>query len=399
MRVIMMNEGIFYRYRNFVYGYVFTIFFIVLVTSVMLPHVEGDELIYQTLATKLSSGQLYSLQNTELLRYLSPDIYNTPIFFRPPLFAMYLALFYKLFGVFGLKIAPVLVYIFLCFVIYKIVYLLSKSRDMALKSLVLSSTSTILLFSSVQIRLDLFMSFMTAISFYFLLLFRESTKKRYSFLSGLFFTLAVLTNYTAVLLFPFLLFLLLYACEKKNSMISFFWFLTPMLFILIWFYIFFMQYHMPVSALFSKPTVMMLEKFSYLQYVHDRPFFYYFLTLFIVNPIYLFLFYLFNKKNQEIIFRNSGKSVCFALIGIITFVITFLTVYGIQGGTYQMRYMVLAEPFLIILLSLIPFEKNETLRSLFVLCVLYNLFLVFYNIGYGNADVFTFTEIYQRLHP
>lgn len=63
-----------------------------------------------------------------------------------------------------------------------------------------------------------------------------------------------------------------------------------------------------------------------------------------------------------------------------------------------MRYILLAEPFIIILLSLTPFEKNEILWSMLWFFILYNLLLVFYNVGYMNADLFTFSEIYDRLH-
>ncbi len=58
-----------------------------------------------------------------------------------------------------------------------------------------------------------------------------------------------------------------------------------------------------------------------------------------------------------------------------------------------MRYVLLAEPFLILLLGLLPFEKIKPLIPLIIAAVLYNLFLVFYNLSLYNADLFTFFDL------
>lgn len=302
-----MDDLFFFRYRKLIYGYVVTLFIILLVTSIMLPHMEGDELVYQTLGSKLSSGQLYSLQDTALLKYLSPDIYNTPIFFRPPLFSIYLAVLYKSLGVVGFRIAPVLVYMLLCFALYKIVYHITKSKNTALKSLVLSTTSTLMLFSSVQIRLDLFMTLMATISFYYVLLYRNTKKYKYILYSGLFLVFAVLTNYTAIILYPFFLFAVLYKKNVRTIVMPLLVFVLPVLLIVIWFYLYFIQYHMTFASLFSKPSATMLEKYAYIRYVHDRPFYYYFLTFFIVNPIYLFVFSFINKIIRGSLYKKISK--------------------------------------------------------------------------------------------
>jgi len=106
-------------------------------------------------------------------------------------------------GNLGFRISPVIIYIILCFVLYKTVLRITKSQNTALKALVLSAVSSLLLFSSLQIHLDLFMTLMASLSFYFAVIFQESRKKIHIILSGLFIALAVLTNYTAAILYPF----------------------------------------------------------------------------------------------------------------------------------------------------------------------------------------------------
>jgi 4-amino-4-deoxy-L-arabinose transferase-like glycosyltransferase len=360
--------------------------------------VEGDELVYQTLAKNLVTTHIYSLQNTELLQFLSSDIYNTPIFFRPPVFATYLAILYTFLGVLGFRIASVIVYILLCVIIYKIVWHLTKSQNSALKALVLSTLSPLLLVSSVQIRLDLFMTLMASLGFYFAILFRESKQVKHSFLSGLFLALALLTNYTSIIVYPFIFLFMISKSKPRQLILSSLYFFLPTLLIGLWFYIYFVQFHMSLASLFSAPSKEMLEKFKFLSYVHDRPFYFYLVTIFITNPLNLFLMLLFKKSIRETIRAKSGK-LLYLLLFIFCMILLFLTLYGIQGGTYQMRYMLLAEPILIILLALIPFEKNYTLWCFFWFIALYNIFLVLYNIGYGNAELFTFKEIYERMHP
>lgn len=54
--------------------------------SLRYPFSEGDEHIYWQLADNLARGRECTLQGTEVLRELSPDMYDRPLFHHPPLF-------------------------------------------------------------------------------------------------------------------------------------------------------------------------------------------------------------------------------------------------------------------------------------------------------------------------
>src|SRR5688500_6972258 len=54
--------------------------------SLRYPLDEADERIYWQLADNLARGGEYTLQGTEIVRELSPYMYDRPLFHHPPLF-------------------------------------------------------------------------------------------------------------------------------------------------------------------------------------------------------------------------------------------------------------------------------------------------------------------------
>src|SRR3989338_2459976 len=61
--------------------------------ALFIPHTENDEIIYETLADKVSKNPLdYSLQGTTILEKLPKAIYDRPLYERPPLFVYLLAI-------------------------------------------------------------------------------------------------------------------------------------------------------------------------------------------------------------------------------------------------------------------------------------------------------------------
>jgi len=391
-----MKDNFFQKNKHAIITYAITLFLLLAIITAILPHFEGDEIIYQSLGIKLASFQSYNLHNTEVLKYLPREIYNTSLFFRPPAFMVYLAILYILMGNIGLHLSPVIIFILLCIVVYKTTLIITKSQNSALKAFLLSSVSSLLLFSSLQIHLDLFMTLMVALSFYCIILFRESNKNKYVFLSGLFLGLAVLTKYSSVILYPFYLLFLLYK-SPKNKLFYCLLFLFPSLIVVIWLFNVIFVNHMTISSLFSSPNHDELIKFPFINYVYRRPFYFYFLDIFIINPLYFFIFLLFRKKIWSRLRSRYGYFIYFLLSIILTIFIAF-TIFGISGGTYQMRFILIAEPFLIILLSLIPFEEFTILWNLFWVFAIYNFLLVLYNVIHNNPELYSFFDkiLFQR---
>lgn len=353
------------------------VFIVVLLTSLTRNRLEGDEIIYQTLAVRLQNFQTYSLQGTELLKTIPKEIYDTKIFFYPPTFIILLSFSHFLFGNVGFHIIPPILYILFCFLIYKTVLELTKSEDNALKALVLSLFSSMALFVSVRGSMDLFMVLLTFASFYFLILYEKQKTKKYMFLSGLFITLAILTKYIPIIILVFYIPILLQIVYKNRLVKHIYLFFIPFSLIFIWF-IYLFQSNPSFSFFMHQENSKVLETYKFLDYAYNRPFFFYFLNTFLVNPLYIFIFLLLQKKYLIEVIKRYGFLIIY-LIEIIIFLFLSLTLIGVMGGTFQMRYILLAEPFLIILLSIINFEKYKLARILFIIFVFHNIFLFMIN--------------------
>lgn len=367
----------FLKHKKIVFLITIIIFTFVLITSLTRNRFENDELIYQTLAIKLENFRTYNLQGTDLLNNLPKEIYDTKVFFYPPTFIILLSLSHFLLGNIGFQIIPPILYMFFCFLIYKTVLELTKSKENALKSLVLSLFSSMALFVSVRGSMDLFMTLITFASFYFLILLEKHKAKKYIFLSGLFISLAVLTKYIPIIVLVFYIPILLQIIYKNRLVKHIYLFFIPFSLILIWF-IYLFQYNPSFSFFMHQENSKVLETYKFLDYAYHRPFFFYFLNTFLVNPLYLFIFLLFQKKYLIEVVKKYGFLVIY-LIEIIIFLLLCFTLIGVVGGTFQMRYILLAEPFLIILLSIINFEKYKLARILFIIFIVQNIFLFMIN--------------------
>lgn len=385
-------------YKHLIISFVIVFSLILMILSFFSLHLENDEIIYKTLAVKLAHLQEFSLRGSSLLSQLPKSTYATPLFFKPPVYFVYLALLYILLGNLGLSLSPVIAYVLLVFILYKTVLLITDSIDLSLKSLLITATSPLIIFSSQQIHLDLFVTTLVTTSLYFLVLWEKKKKNYHLLLSGLFLSLSTLTNYSTVIFYPiFIFFLLLYRPSPIRNLIkNIIILLISSLFIFAWLYNIFFIHHMSLAQLIDKPNSFALHHFSFLNFVYHRPFYFYFLNIFLINPMYLLFFTLINKEICRAVIGKFSRLFVFLLVAIFTVFIS-LTIFGITGGTYQMRYILISLPFFIILLTIIPFERLRFARLLFFLCIFCNFALLYYNLVMRNAELFNFFEIFNLL--
>lgn len=368
----------------------FALFTLVIITSFFSLSKEISEIIYQTLAIKLSHFQAYNLQNTQILKTLPKELYDNKLFFYPPTFIIVLSLFYVLFNSIGFNLLPPILYLLVSITIAKTVFLITSSKNSEIKAFVLSIFSSLFLFTSTKVLMDLFMVLMSLLSFYFLLLFRKENKNIDIFFSGLFITLGILTKYVPVILLIFYLPLLFKYLKEKNKLKEIYLYFLPFLLIFAWAYLLFQN---PPSKdyLLHFPTSEILSNFPFLNYAFHRPVYFYFLNIFLINPLYLFVFILFNQK----ISRNLNRKYNLLFyIEIIFLVLLTFTVLAFFGSTYQMRFILLAEPFLIILLTLINFEDFKWARFLFFVFLVQNVLLFIFNtILLKSPEIFSLFEL------
>lgn len=79
-------------------------------TVFLLPHLEGDEIIYTSLTKQLDSGNGYTLQGSPFLDFLDKTQYDKPLFHHPPGGIALFWIFYHFFGNTGFPLAQIFCY-------------------------------------------------------------------------------------------------------------------------------------------------------------------------------------------------------------------------------------------------------------------------------------------------
>jgi 4-amino-4-deoxy-L-arabinose transferase-like glycosyltransferase len=342
----------------------------------------------------------YKLQGSEIYKILDPKVYDTRLFFRPPFFIYFSAMFYPLTGNKIFYILPALEYFGLIILMYETVFFLTKSDKFALKSLYLTALSPFLLFHVFKIWMDLCLTFLVFAGFCFAVLSKmERYCKLMIFLSGLSLTLAMLTKYQAVIILPLVVYILIYShgITKVFGLLKIFF--VPFSLVFIWL-IYLAQYHPTLQYLTSNtPTSEELVKFPFVRRMADRPGYYYFISLFMVNPVYLLLSGpVVRLKNIHIgIIKYSGLQPVFAAIYVFAVVMLMVfTFIAAKGSTYQSRYILMIHPFFIFLMTFIPLPRNFMIRTAFILGIIYSLFILSLNISLQSAELFSLPELLGR---
>ncbi|HEX8965588.1 MAG TPA: glycosyltransferase family 39 protein [Patescibacteria group bacterium] len=382
----------FLKNRSALFSLATVVYILLFVISLSLGHRETDEVVYQTLGMQLFLHHSYSLQGTDMLRFLPKAIYDTPIFFHPPVFPFILGLLYVVGGAYADFLIPPLIFVFITIFIYKLAFKISQSETTAVKAYVLALFSPMLLLTATKLHLDLLMTLFIVLAFYFEAVSFETQKKKDIIFSGICITLALLTRYTAILAVPFLLF---WAIQKRVEVKKIALFFLPMVVFGLWLLYFFAKQGF-IGFTSTAPTAESILHYPFLYLtVKVRKWYFYFTSIFLVNPSLLFLFW-YAKKSIY-------KKINFSVILFGAFALTLLvamTIMGVAGYGFQMRYIVAVEPFLLIIIAMLPIEKNKSVSFLLLLFLVHNVLLFFYNgIIFQSADMTSFLErLVYHLH-
>lgn len=379
--------------------------FIVSLSTFFTPHTENDERVYKTLAKRIACKnstcflfdfKQYNLLGSPILNNLVDPEYRNTVFFHPPTFIMALSLAYQMGGDWGMKVLPLLLYALIVYTIYKTLTFLEVSQKTAEYGILLSICSPLLLFNTQKLWMDLFMGCMLIISFYFLLYFIKQKKIAAVLVSGLFFFLAVFTKYWAfITLVPFVLLLILYARKKVFFLLLLF--SLPLFFFIVnyFFKIIPISAHPILNNLANMNGSLETSLYPFITYVKNRPFFYYFYSMFLINPAYVYIG-LTSKEawrgiSSEHTFINSIQQF---LLYFITYSLFLFSIVALFGAGFQTRYVLFIEPFIILLVCLmIERSKHKELTLLFIFLV-HNILLVMMNaVFFNSAELFPFIEM------
>ena len=347
-------------------------------TTLFIPHNEADEVIYLTLADKVSNNFFdYTLQGSPLLAKLPQATYNHPIFLRPPLFVYLLAFF----GIFHAQVfLPLLTALGTLWTTSAIATRLSKPGDQAILSCLVLSFCPILLFSSVRILIDIVLALLVSLSVLITMLATDKGKNSIFGMAGLIFGLALLTKESAVFILPVLLYLILRAGINFQSLISIASFAIAALLISApWFFYFY-----TITGSFARGAVIDAEylQVPFIKMAVERSWYFYFVHVALISPIYLFGYF-------EIIERLRRRESLMEVIWVLSYFIP-LTVHGFMGNSYQTRYILPAVPALALLTASSLLRQKRWAQWTAVVLLAYELFTGILNtVVFKLADVFS----------
>jgi 4-amino-4-deoxy-L-arabinose transferase-like glycosyltransferase len=264
--------------------------------SLSFPHNETDERIYVTLAKQMYNTGTYTLRNTAILKELSPEMYDRPLFLQPP---MYIILSIPLIMNFGDNYAVVISWLGHLLVLLAIFLFLRRLLEKNYLAIILivavAATDPIMVFASRKIWLDSLVAGLAGFSmFVFWKASLESAfgkQIKYFIISGVLLGTAILTKITAVLLVPFFALIFVkyhYRLPIKRNIILLLASFVPVLIVTFpWFLKTYLSSGKLIDIVPVTPEKL-LETNKYLQMVANRPIYYYFKELVLLTPIILF---------------------------------------------------------------------------------------------------------------
>ena len=306
-----------------------------------IPHVENDEQIYQTLADKVARDPLdYSLRGTELLAHLPREIYDTPLYERPPLFVFVLAAFRGVLGEAWGILVPVLAGTLTLLATYAVARELYGS-ELALRSAAIASLCPLLLFCSVRILIEALLVLLVTTTVWLCLV---ATRKRSTGLfaaTGVVLGLTLLTKETGLLVAPVCLFALFREGPRREKAR----FLVPLALGALataapWYlHVYSVLGTFVVWRSSISPEYM--ERFPFIREIALRPWHFYASNLALCAPVYVLGWI-------EGLDQARRKLVSTELVWGAAFLLP-LTWLGMRGGGYQTRYLLPAVPAFAIL--------------------------------------------------
>lgn len=324
---------------------------VIRIPALFIPHIENDEVIYQTLADKVSKNFFdYSLRGTSILDNLSKRDYDHPLFQRPPLFVYTLALFRNLLGSKWGILLPILSGVFTILALFGVVKELYNEK-LAVISALIMSFCPLLLFCSVRILIDSLLVLLLTVTIWFFLIALRKRKKILFAAAGILFGLTVLTKEAGIFVFFICFYFLFKEGVNKEKIISLICFLCFFVLIVAPWYYYCYKIVEANPPWWTRAFPGDIEMFPFVKMVAERPWYFYFQNITLSMPVYVLAW-------VSIVVNLKKKRMITEILWAFLFLV-LMTIYGIMGNGYQTRYILPAIPALAILSADIVNHKNK----------------------------------------
>jgi len=321
------------------------------IPALFIPHIENDEIIYQTLADKVSKHPFdYTLRGTEILKNLPKANYDQPLFHRPPLFVYLLALFMGSLGVNWGVLLPIFSGVLVIIALFSMVRQLYNEK-LAIISILIVSICPLLLFCSMRILIDAQLTLFVTLTICSFLVALRNKKKLWFAVSGLILGLAILTKEPGLFTIIPCVYLLFKEGISKEKIANLVYFLGSCILVIFpWYYHFYNTYG-TIFPWWAKIFPENIEMFPFVKMAVNRPWYFYFQNITLSMPLYVFAWI-------SIIINLKRRRMLTEILWVFSFLVP-ITIYGIMGQGYQTRYILPAVPALAILCADMLSEKNE----------------------------------------
>ncbi len=339
------------------------------------PHDEPDEQIYWQLANKLLTAGQYNLQGTEILKQLSPPIYDRPVFCHPPLFAALLIPFVH-WQARNLAVLVSWLGHFLCIMAVAVMgRRMARGQDPCQFIFWLPvlgvALDPFLTFVSGKLWIDSLLAGLCAASIAFFFCARYSERRALYLVAGsLLFGLAGLAKLPALALAPVVLLLILTPEVKTLSA----WrdlclgCLPALVLILPWFILFHHTYGVFIPD-WTKPDEWTMQRYPMVRAAVERNPLYYIGKLAAIAPVSIpcFVAYIFNGSLWKRMNSALPGLWFLAVFAVVSFV-------GLRGQGFQMRFLAPLFPCIYLMLYALPGEwrgGRGILPMIILLCLIY----------------------------
>jgi len=328
------------------------------------PHDEVDEEIYWQLTSGWLKTGHYTLRGTEVLKSVSPGIYDHPLFHHPPLFSVLLAPFVKAEDRRAAAALPWAGHLLAIGAVAWIVRRVALARSTpptpfslaAIVPIFGIALDPILVFLSRRLWMDSLLAGFAALAVALAFEAVSSERRRSALFafSGLALAAGALLKLVALLaLLPVALLIILRVEERKERLRALALVAAPIaLLVGPWLVVFFREYG-TIYPSWIAPDADSLARFPFVRATVERPFFYYLKELALAQPLVLVLAALLVTRA-----RRAPRPETLALGGWAALSLAALSVLGATGTGFQMRYLCPMLPALYALLFVL-FEPGE----------------------------------------
>ena len=351
--------------------------FVAFTTFLKLPtlnytHQEPDELIYMQLARQLLEKGEYTLQGTETLKKLSPNMYDRPLFHHPPLYPIMLTPFVWT-GKEHLAVITSWIGHIMCIAAVAIFAWTITIRVTGPKGpfqpcfwipLLGISLDPILVFVSRKIWIDNVLAGFVALSISMVLLSRYSRYRRLFLCgSGILLGLAGLTKLTGLIAVPLITFLILQnrQPDQQDRRVALLWVFIPAAVMVIPWFIIFQAKCGVLLPTWAVADNWLIERYPFVKAFLNRPLYYYPWKLLLLSPI-LFLtgYWIYSSPAVR---KDPDSHVSLAWLSLFLIAITYISASGVG---YLMRHITASVPAIYILTS-VGLSCNEKKQPLSVM--------------------------------